>query len=261
MRVITHPRSTIYEVLKAAFDALTIQPTCVEVGVLKGDNAESINRVMCPSKLILVDSWSNLPMLDSEAQWQGKPWIVAGHDPKIISYFGGSPREQSTFDHLYSLVRTRFQNKPNVQIIKKNSIAYYYDAIDLGLKGRIDYVYLDANHSYETVFQELMLYQNLLREDGCIQLNDCCHSGKGIEQNLGVLEAVLKFIKVSQYYPVFLTNSDWSDILLVREHSRIKLIIEKISEDSNMDFVEVPAQILGSARVIYGLSRKRISFL
>ena len=260
MKVLAHPRTMIYEVLNAHYKHVSKSPVVVEVGVLRGENAQDLLRILRPSQLLLIDCWSAEPFKAIFEEWRGKSWIKAIEDPRFQNYFGGSPVEQSTYDSLFSLVQKKFEAFPEVQIIRQDSISAIEIIEQRGLGGEIDLIYLDASHSYETVFHELMIYKDTLSQDGCIQLNDCCHSDRGVEQNLGVLEAVTKFLKMTNFLPVCITNTDWSDLLLAKRDSAVFHHIDSILKHSNLNYVELPPQLLGAARVVYG-GKSRLSFL
>lgn len=105
-----------------------------------------------------------------------------------------------------------------------------------------------------------MLYANLVVPDGIIQVNDCCHSPEGIRQNLGVREAVTKFCKMTEYTPLMITNTDWSDVVLARKDSRITRVMDAAVDSVGASYVEIPPSMIGAARVRNG-ARPNLSFL
>ncbi|MND91494.1 hypothetical protein D3C80_836190 [compost metagenome] len=105
-----------------------------------------------------------------------------------------------------------------------------------------------------------MYYQDLLADDGFMLLNDCCHSLQGTKQNLGVLEALSSFLKRSDFVPVAVTNTDWSDVILVRKNSVMLQLVDIAITNSDIPFVEIPHQLMSAARVVYGAQRTNISF-
>jgi hypothetical protein len=259
MKILQCDRSVIYAVLNALFGTLGIQPRVAELGVLKGENAEKILATLNPIDMYLVDAWSSLQCIqdydecNSHRNWISRP-------DEFQKYYGGSLYEQATFDRLYEGVVNRFQARANVIILRKSSLG----ALDLLTKNpgsEFHLVYVDANHSYEGVLDDLMGYKDLLHEDfGFFQLNDCCHSDAGVRQNLGVLEAAVKFCKMQDFSPLLLSNTDWTDVLFVRRGSKSVSLIDQIILSSNIPFVEVPDQLLGAMRVRYG-SGRNLSFM
>ncbi|NCX94652.1 MAG: class I SAM-dependent methyltransferase, partial [Gammaproteobacteria bacterium] len=94
--------------------------------------------------------------------------------------------------------------------------------------------------------------QDFVPEDGVIQMNDCCHSKDGLKQNLGVLEATVKFLKMSEFVPVLTTNTDYTDVLLARRNSKLINVIDTIVNVNDINYVEVPSQLLGALTIKSG---------
>lgn len=94
-----------------------------------------------------------------------------------------------------------------------------------------------------------------------MMLNDCCHSVMGTKQNLGVLEALGSFMKRTDFIPVAVTNTDWSDVILVRRNSRLVQLFDVALTNSDVLYVEIPHQLITAARVVYGAQRHNISFV
>lgn len=97
----------------------------VEVGVWKGDfSAEILARG--PKQLILVDPWKSYPDLNGR-------WYAT---------------EQLEMDAIHDAVVKRFNGDSRVTIERKASIDYKPST-------KLDLVYIDANHSYDYVKQDL----------------------------------------------------------------------------------------------------------
>lgn len=86
--------------------------------------------------------------------------------------------------------------------------------------------------------------------NGCIILNDCCHSEGGRLQNLGVLEAVANFLKRSDFRPIAITNTDWSDIIIAQKGFNIEMILDNLIAHSNMPWIDIPDPLLAAARIV-----------
>lgn len=241
MKVLIGGRHLVYEILSLCFGKLQVRPKIAELGVLKGDNAAAIDQLLRPSELFLVDAWSAKETHAFAQRNHDKDWVT--------QYYGGPLQEQATYDALFRGVSERFSGKAHVKIIRGSS----RDALPrLRQFGKFDLVYVDADHAYEQVFADLTAYQELLGPQGVFQLNDCCHSPLGVSINLGVLEAVVKFCKVSDFCPAILTSTDFSDVLLVRRNSRIASLVHEEVNGHQLPYVEVPEQLLGAARVVHG---------
>lgn len=127
--------------------------------------------------------------------------------------------------------------------------------------GAFDFIYVDANHQYEYVLRDLLYYQHLLSADGVMMLNDCCHSQKGMNQNLGVLEAVGNFMKRADFTPIALTSTDMSDLIIAREGSAVAKALDAAIDASDIGFVEVMPQMLPAAHIrVSPAGKTRVSF-
>lgn len=71
-------------------------------------------------------------------------------------------------------------------------------------------------------------------------------------EHLGVIKATLTFMKMADFMPVMLTNTDRTDVLLVRRKSGIDQLLDKI--------VEIPSRLLGALHVKQGAKRNNLSF-
>lgn len=261
LKVINWTRNDFYKILAGAFSSLGIQPRLAELGVLRGENAMVMYQIMQPSHMTLVDSWlalPPLPQLGAYSPFDKLPSWVS--DPDVFAdYFGGSMREQTTFDALYESCCERFKAISNIRMLRASTAVAFESLKAEG--ARFECVYVDANHQYEWVLRDLMLYQELVSPDGCIMLNDCAFSNDGMLQNLGVLEAVAHFIKRSPFRPIAMTVGAFADLILVREGSRLEDICDQLFVAADVNWVEVPDQLLGAAKVVTGARRFNVSFI
>ena len=258
MKVLIANRILIYQVLGELFKSMSIKPRLMELGVLDGTNAKTMADILMPQEFFLVDSWSTEAFSDYIKNNSHRSWVDDLN--QYADYFGGPLSEQATFDRLYQKVVDKFSGQNNVKIIRSGSqkaVPVLRD--ELRGKPKFDLIYVDASHQYETVLDDLIDYQEFLTPDGFFQLNDCCHSAEGMKQNLGVLEAAVKFCKVANFIPVLLTNTDWTDVLLVKRNSKTIDVIDLIIRNNEISFVEVPDQLLGALQIKQG-KRRNISF-
>ncbi|MBX3611371.1 MAG: class I SAM-dependent methyltransferase [Hydrogenophaga sp.] len=258
MKVCVTPREGLYQVLAAVFNAFEREPAIAELGVLKGENALRMQQTFAPESLMLVDSWS----ADSQKAYSPFETLPAWVSPPetFAYYYGGPLDDPATWERLYQNCIDKFVDQPNVQIVRKDSHSAYED-VRQRIAGRgLDLLYVDASHQYEYVLRDLLTWQDLVRPDGVMMLNDCCYSRKGAMQNLGVLEALVNFLKRSDFVPVAMTNTDFSDVVLVRKGSYMIEAIDTALANSDVPFVELPPQLLGAARVVNGHHRANLSF-
>ena len=259
MKVVMLSRQELYVVLAGAFQITDIKPNIVELGVLRGENAVHIYNAFGPENLVLIDAW-NANSLKGYSPFDELPSWVNSPDAYDY-YYGGSVRDQRTYDVIFEEAQDKFKGRLNVKFLRHSSIdALQHLQEETGI-AKFDLIYIDANHQYEYVLRDLMRYQDFVAPNGCIMLNDCCHSQQGTLQNLGVLEAVSSFIKRTDFVPVAMTNTDWSDVVLIRKGAPLAGLVDKIINNLEVSYVEVPAQLLPSARIVYGSKRANVSFL
>lgn len=259
MKICNTNRTAFYNVLNIVFKNLEIKPVIVEIGVLRGDNAASMYKIMSPKKMVLIDTWSAIVTNDAFTPFQEiPPWLSTSEAHNV--YYGGPIKDQQTFEDLYQQCIAKFVGYENVIIIREDSINAIKKITHEGTE-KFNVVYIDANHQYEWVLRDLMYWHDYVAIDGALVLNDCCFSLNGEKQNLGVLEAVSSFIKRTKFIPVLLTNTDWSDIVLVRKDSTISKMIDQIVLHSNIPWVEIPNSLLAASRIVYGKNRTNISFI
>lgn len=258
MKVCNANREFFLNVVSAVFDAFEKKPLIAEIGVLKGDNALNMYNILSPEHMVLIDSWSKDITKTYSPFDTLPPWI---NPVETYSYyFGGSLNEQSTFDKIYEECLAKFSDLSNVTMIRDDTIKAISKIHPATGIDKFDLIYIDASHQYEYVLRDMMYYKELLAPNGFMILNDCCHSDAGTKQNLGVLEALSSFMKRTDFIPLALTNTDWSDVILVRKGSPMIQAVDMAISNSNVAFVELPYQFISSAKVIYGKQRANISF-
>lgn len=262
MKVCICERTTIYQLIHICFEQLNTKPYVAEVGVLRGENASKLLYELKPSFMWLIDKWEKMNS-NNLHPFSDYPFYIQNIEV-YKEYFGGPLNEQETFDNLLNETKQKFIEFQNVKIIREDSIKSI-DILKNDLqkinKKYLDFVYIDANHQYDYVLRDLMYWHKILSDNGLIQLNDCCFSDAGAKQNLGVLYAVTEFTKRTDFFPVLLTNTDWSDIVLAKRNSIISQKINDIINMSNIPYVEVPHQLLPSMKIVNGSQRSNISFL
>lgn len=259
MKVVDCTRHRLYDVVSAAFQSLSISPVMIELGVHRGENAEALIQSLKPHHSILVDAWSAETLKTYSHFDTLPPWILPL--TAFERYFGGSLSDQATFDRAYATTLNRFDGASNLDIIRADTIPAFEIICEKFGKKSVDFIYVDANHQYDYVLRDLLYYKDILKNDGIIMLNDCCHSQKGMNQNLGVLEAAGNFIKRTEFVPLALSSTDMSDLILARSESRIARAVCDALDQSDLFFVEVLPQLLPLARIrVSAEGRARVSF-
>ena len=121
----------------------------VEIGVYKGDNAEFILNVLKPTMLYLIDPWDNFVDTDSN---------------EIIG------------ETHYIETQQRLEEYGNKRLIKKTS----KEASKLFKDGEFDFAYIDADHHYNSVINDLKLWYPKVKKGGVLAGHDYHRSMEGV---------------------------------------------------------------------------------
>lgn len=101
---------------------------------------------------------------------------------------GNSARENKLNISCENAARKRLAPYPNVTIIKKDSTDAAKEIVD----GSLDFVFIDANHSYESVKEDIEAWTPKVRAGGIVSGHDYYVFKSG---NRGVILAVDEFVK------------------------------------------------------------------
>ncbi len=123
--------------------------TGAEIGVYKGDNAEFILRVLEPTMLYLIDPWNNF--LDTDSN-------------EVIGY-----------TH-YIETQERLKLYGNKRLIKNTSV----EASKLFSNDELDFVYIDGNHHYEAVKEDLNLWYAKIKKGSILAGHDYHKTMEGV---------------------------------------------------------------------------------
>lgn len=191
--------STRYEFLK------TLNPGIryLEVGVLAGDFTVEVLAATKIKLAVLVDPFNEIDHNANE--YGGARWEL--------------PEENFNF------VKKRFEKMQNVRLYK-----HYFEKFYQMYSGKFDFIYIDANNSFESVYRYLQDAEKLLNDDGIIGINDYsiyqeC-SLADFKEEIGVVKAVNKFLRnnLEWYVYAFSFNDKLtSDIYLKKSTTNLLL--------------------------------------
>jgi predicted O-methyltransferase YrrM len=117
--------------------------TIAEIGVFQGKNALVLKEMFPKAHLYLIDPWEPLSAyLESET---------------AVS------QQKDVYAKAYSRVQTLFKDDPLVTILKKGSSEAISDITDL-----LDLVFIDANHTYDAVKRDILLWKDKVRSGGIL---------------------------------------------------------------------------------------------
>ena len=148
-----------------------------EIGVYGGRFSELILRIVRPRKLHLIDPW----------KYEADPTYER-------SLYGGSQgQSQARMDAMYESVVKTFQSR-RVEIHREDSAACSARFPD----NYFDWIYMDGNHQYEFVKQDLELYLPKVKSEGLVAGDDYAQDPNNWTKD-GVTRAVNETIQTGLY--------------------------------------------------------------
>lgn len=156
---------------------------CIELGVQKGNWSHELLKCN-PKELWLIDCWQ-----------QQDPEIYKNDRSNVID------DEQ---ERIYQSVITRFAKNSNVKIVRK----FLDDAANDFPDSYFDFIYLDANHNYEPVLNDLNKWWPKLKISGWFTGHDLSWDRKS-QPRFPVKTALEKFCKDNSLEYKVLTRGSW----------------------------------------------------
>ncbi len=129
-------------------------PDILEIGVFKGDLSKKLFDVFKPNNLTLVDPWK----AQSDSIYKDSWYAARDSNSQKI--------QDKYFNDLKEFFREDILNK-KVSIFKLTSENYFKSN-----KSKFDLIYIDGNHLYEFVLNDILNSLNSLNENGMIVLDD-----------------------------------------------------------------------------------------
>ncbi|MBY0564372.1 MAG: class I SAM-dependent methyltransferase [Hyphomonadaceae bacterium] len=165
-------------------DMMPVGAVCAEIGVWKGGFSEKILSVTKPALLYLID-----------------PWQFQSEYPDRM-YGGKVAGDQAAMDAIHDDVAGRLGALENVRIIR----AFSRDAAASLPDEALDWVYIDGNHYYEYVREDLELFARKVKPGGYITGDDY-----EWEPPLGfpVKQAVQEFVQAGRAKEVLIKNGQF----------------------------------------------------
>lgn len=154
-----------------------------EIGVWKGNLSKLLLKHVEPRKLYLIDPY--LYRSDYSSAW-----------------YGNSNMDQKAMDIIYNSVKEEFKEliqKDIVELIRQPSNECYNQITDNSL----DWVYIDGDHNFEGVLNDLRLYFAKIKSGGTIICDDYTNDGWWKED---VILAVKSFLKIHEEFISFHLN-------------------------------------------------------
>lgn len=148
-----------------------------ELGVFKGEFSIKINKICKPKELILIDSWAGVNLYSGDAN--------GNHLNGIRQYYTGQ--------ELYNITETNIKKCKGIITMVKATTAILGAFED----NMFDMIYIDADHSYEGVLNDLKNAYNKIKNGGYIMGHDYEHNMHKTNNsyNFGVKQAVDDFCR------------------------------------------------------------------
>jgi len=119
-------------------------------------------------------------------------------DPWIPYKEGNQVHDQAEVDKIYEKAKGRLV-KYNCRILKKTSI----EAVDIFQDGMLDFVFIDGNHEYNHVLEDITQWTKKVKPGGIVAGHDYTENK---ECNYGVIEAVNKYTEDNHINPWFILH-------------------------------------------------------
>jgi hypothetical protein len=164
-----------------------------EVGVAYGFFTSLLLRYLQPEKFIAIDSFA----------------LVAGNEPWNQTFL-----KDNNVTHL-EFYRNKFQKEIETGILETKQ-GLSWEVLEQLPNKSLDYIYVDADHSYESVVKDIEQVKRKIRDDGIIQFNDYTLFDPLDFISYGVPRAVHEFMIAENYELLFLclNGKFFSDVVV-----------------------------------------------
>lgn len=159
---------------------------CAELGVFEGTFSNEILQIIKPSKLYLVD-------------------IFTGN--AISGDVNGQNRKTILLDDSYKNLQERYKNDASV-ILYKGLTKNFFESIE---NESLDFVYIDADHSYEGVKFDLEYSRIKVKRNGFISGHDYANAFPG------VIKAVDEFCTKYNLEKIITTDERLNSFLIINK--------------------------------------------
>jgi hypothetical protein len=163
-----------YELLKFMPDGVT-----AEIGVATGRLSKIIIENNKPKKLYLIDAWKNFD----------------------IGYYDENMVDDDSHEKRYQSVKEHFATNQSVILVRD----YSTEAAKQFEDEFFDWVYIDADHSYDGCITDLKAYNKKVKQTGYIWGHDWL-AGTYTKKGFDVNRAVKDFVEENGYIISFITN-------------------------------------------------------
>jgi hypothetical protein len=172
-----------------------------ELGVYLGEFSQEILNSVRPDKLYLIDVWDFI-----ELSYKDK--LMRNHKSQHNNY-------RTVLKKFYNISNT-FMIRAKTDIVSEVFPSEYFD-----------WVYIDADHSYEGCMNDLTNCDPLVKNDGLILGHDFDEISFP-----GVIRAVQEFVKSRGYYLTYITNETRCPTYVISKTAETDLYFKQIINPS-----------------------------
>jgi SAM-dependent methyltransferase len=213
-----------------------------EIGVAEGAFSAALLEAAEPRELHLIDPWSHLE--SGSGLLQAGLMLADVEEALDRGVELDGPPLNPWGDDIYSRVAARFEGDSRVRLHRQ----YSYKAAASFDEGYFDFVYIDGNHHYEFVLRDLQDFASRLKPGGLLFGHDFFENDFARKENYGVVEAVLAFLKRSNFRFLMLTSEHFSTFCLARRLDGFAGEFLGNVLDSKLEIIEIPDSIVGHYR-------------
>ena len=168
---------------------------CAEIGVCEGEYSQFILDIAKPSRLFLVDVWNYID----------------------LSYNDHNMVDNNHHEQRYRAVAKKFLNYPNAHLLRIKSDAM----LEIFPEKYFDWIYVDADHSYEGCKKDLEIADKLTKDNGYILGHDYCKKFQG------VIDSTNEFIKNNNYHLTLVSSDKNSSYFISKSQDAHELAIRR----------------------------------
>ena len=118
-------------------------------------------------------------------------------DPWKAYVEGDEDKDQAEVDQIYEEAKQTLAPYKNCEIIRKTSM----EAVKDFKPNSVDFVFIDGNHEYDYVLEDIVEWSNIVKLGGII----CGHDyKKDDKRKYGVIEAVELYVKLNHIDPLYI---------------------------------------------------------
>jgi len=207
---------------------LTVLPKggfVAEVGVALGNFSQHIVRLTAPDILYLIDPWEKVP--------------------SALEFHESEGRRES--------VVKRFAH----QISAGRVVVYPMISTEVApvlANDMFSWVYIDAAHDYENVFQDLRAFAPKVAKDGFILGHDYSDNPLSRKRGFGVVKAVREFMEEDGWRMVALTQESAPSFMLTRHTNETTLppVLRRLQRLGFPTIQEIPHELLDTFTQVEG---------